>query len=57
MDEDDYAGFEACLFGPAMDLRSVSPCGASCLQWFDANGDNRIDLYDFGYLQEHMSSP
>lgn len=57
VDDDDYAGFEACLFGPAMDMQSMSPCGASCLQWFDTNGDHRIDLFDFGYLQEHMSSP
>lgn len=57
VDDDDYTAFAGCLLGPAMDMQSVSPCGASCLQWFDANGDHRIDLYDFGFVQVNITSP
>ena len=52
VDTADYAGAANCLFGPAVPpTTDPAACAAACLDAFDANSDNRIDLSDFAALQ------
>jgi hypothetical protein len=48
----DYLDFEVCLAGP-----STTPPFSRCVAVFDYEGDDDVDLADFGEFQEAFSAP
>ena len=60
VDELDYQAFAACLFGPGLRPAPYEPgvttCEVECLNAFDADNDQDIDLADFALMQAEIGS-
>jgi hypothetical protein len=58
VDQTDYAAFATCLFGPDAtplpDDPDVTTCEVECLNAFDFDADDDVDVADFARLQERF---
>jgi hypothetical protein len=52
----DFATFQACFTGPSQDPGFTTPT-AQCLETFDFDFDNDIDLSDYLCLHNHLTGP
>ena len=51
VDLHDYTAFTDCMAGPDQELQpSLPECINACLAAFDFDGDDDVDLIDFGML-------
>jgi photosystem II stability/assembly factor-like uncharacterized protein len=54
----DYVAFKECLFGPdAVPAPTPPITSAECLETFDADADDDVDLGDFETFQERFEEP
>ncbi len=56
VDDGDVAGLADCLAGPGTSpAPSVSGCESTCLNVFDSDADNDVDLVDFAEFQDTVT--